>query len=290
MASPTGRYITLGVESGELQLQYDLGVEGSYSGQPSHTVVDGDWHRLELMFTSDSLNLKLDDTLSYESSSQSNQGINELYQTGSSVYVGGVDSTYRNGDSGMFFSSQNYKGCVNDVRVQNKLLPFFFDDVLGNGTSPSQFVATALTDLRIGCHGDPVCDSDGCLNGAACVDIFNDYRCDCVLGFNGTLCETNIDDCVTNLCENGATCEDGINEYTCTCVPGYTGEWWVHLYLGSRVLAWHGPVPLIAHGICGYNLKFAISISSNHEINFALKFPSDECHRSSLMISQHWLR
>uniref|UniRef100_A0A665VHV4 Slit homolog 1 protein n=1 Tax=Echeneis naucrates TaxID=173247 RepID=A0A665VHV4_ECHNA len=48
--------------------------------------------------------------------------------------------------------------------------------------------------------------------------------CICPLGFEGPMCQTNIDDCEDNYCDNGATCIDGVNNYTCFCPPYYTGE------------------------------------------------------------------
>ena len=32
------------------------------------------------------------------------------------------------------------------------------------------------------------CASDPCQNNATCDDLINEFRCDCVPGFNGTLC------------------------------------------------------------------------------------------------------
>ena len=32
------------------------------------------------------------------------------------------------------------------------------------------------------------CANDPCQNNATCVDLINEFRCDCVPGFNGTLC------------------------------------------------------------------------------------------------------
>ena len=34
---------------------------------------------------------------------------------------------------------------------------------------------------------------------------------------------TDIDDCVGVDCENGGTCVDLVNDYRCDCAPGYTG-------------------------------------------------------------------
>ena len=35
------------------------------------------------------------------------------------------------------------------------------------------------------------CQSDPCQNNGTCRDLVNDYRCDCVAGFNGTNCENS---------------------------------------------------------------------------------------------------
>ena len=35
--------------------------------------------------------------------------------------------------------------------------------------------------------------------------------------------QINIDECDDHLCENNSTCMDDINKYKCECMPGYTG-------------------------------------------------------------------
>lgn len=67
------------------------------------------------------------------------------------------------------------------------------------------------------------CANFPCHNGA-CVDGIASYTCNCLNGYTGLLCETNIDDCVNSRCMNGATCLDGIADYTCQCVIGYKGN------------------------------------------------------------------
>lgn len=62
-----------------------------------------------------------------------------------------------------------------------------------------------------------------CKNGGICSVIENEISCECLLGFDGDLCEHNIDDCVNNLCTNGSSCIDEVDEYSCTCASGFTG-------------------------------------------------------------------
>ena len=49
------------------------------------------------------------------------------------------------------------------------------------------------------------------------------FRCDCAVGFSGSRCEININECASNPCLNEATCLDEIGGYRCICMPGYTG-------------------------------------------------------------------
>ena len=49
------------------------------------------------------------------------------------------------------------------------------------------------------------------------------FICLCEPGFNGTLCDNNIDDCFGNPCIYG-TCTDEVNGFTCLCQGGYEGD------------------------------------------------------------------
>ena len=39
----------------------------------------------------------------------------------------------------------------------------------------------------------------------------NNLTCECLAGFTGLLCETNIDECLSNPCLHGATCNDQVS-------------------------------------------------------------------------------
>lgn len=68
------------------------------------------------------------------------------------------------------------------------------------------------------------CFNHTCDNGAVCIDGVKNFSCSCLPGFTGEHCETDIDECVNHTCANGAPCVDGANHFSCNCLPGYTGE------------------------------------------------------------------
>ena len=63
-----------------------------------------------------------------------------------------------------------------------------------------------------------------CHNGATCVNNNGSYQCTCSAGYTGINCQTNINECHSNLCLHNSTCIDGINTYKCNCANGYTGH------------------------------------------------------------------
>ena len=52
----------------------------------------------------------------------------------------------------------------------------------------------------------------------------NCTACNCPDGYEGQVCEYDIDECVPSPCLNGGSCDDGINSYSCICEKGYTGD------------------------------------------------------------------
>ncbi|KAF6726235.1 Delta-like protein C [Oryzias melastigma] len=92
--------------------------------------------------------------------------------------------------------------------------------VSGQSSLITQVVNAALA--RWGIHV-PSCERTP-WTGAQCLDLMNQVTCRCPLGFTGSRCETNIDDCASRPCLNAGTCVDGVNNFTCRCPLGFTSN------------------------------------------------------------------
>jgi Notch-like protein len=71
------------------------------------------------------------------------------------------------------------------------------------------------------------CEPSQCAQGALCVPEANyvDFSCHCPPGYQGRLCEHDIDEClVANPCINGATCQNMDGSYNCYCPLGFMGR------------------------------------------------------------------
>lgn len=54
-----------------------------------------------------------------------------------------------------------------------------------------------------------------CQNSGICTSVGNTHRCQCAVGYTGSYCEEQLNECVSNPCKHGATCIDFIGGYRC---------------------------------------------------------------------------
>ena len=175
----------------------------------SVSVSDGRWHDVIVNVTS-ARTLITVDGFAYDSPTDlSSLGFNSLR-----VLIGqGVNTT----------QDRFYKGCLDDVRINQFMLPF--GEHLTNATSDSRFLINTVSNIQLGCHSDDVCGQSLCVNNGTCEDEWNSFKCRCTNGFDGHLCDVNVDDCATGQeCHNGGVCIDGIAMYSCQCTPGFAGS------------------------------------------------------------------
>ncbi|KAI1888389.1 hypothetical protein AGOR_G00184640 [Albula goreensis] len=67
------------------------------------------------------------------------------------------------------------------------------------------------------------CDSAPCQNGGICTDGLGDFLCECQPGYPGSQCEAEVNECSSNPCVNNGICVDEVDQFTCSCRDGYTG-------------------------------------------------------------------
>ena len=114
----------------------------------------------------------------------------------------------------------HFRGCLGPVRIAGILIPYFNEAELINNSASKRFDIKSRLDVRPSeCI---LCYEHECLNGGTCADPNEDFECSCAPGFSGSLCGTNIDDCLSHNCKHGQ-CVDSIANYTCACDPGWTG-------------------------------------------------------------------
>ena len=71
------------------------------------------------------------------------------------------------------------------------------------------------------------CAANPCQNNAICVDLHNDYECDCSgTGYTGRHCDVDINECefTVPVCRNNATCRNNGGGYHCDCIHNFCGK------------------------------------------------------------------
>lgn len=54
-----------------------------------------------------------------------------------------------------------------------------------------------------------------CQHSGHCLNAGNSHRCQCQVGYTGSYCEVQLDECDSSPCQNGATCRDHLGGYQC---------------------------------------------------------------------------
>ena len=128
-------------------------------------VADGSWHRVNI-----SISDKEHETSPWIITIDGIMDASSLLQHTGSVH-------FLNEKEATLAIAESFTGCLGAVRVGGVYLPFM-DDY--KAPQPSQFHLVGKPKIHLGCSSAPVCDSDPCLNGATCEDLFNKFSCLCV--------------------------------------------------------------------------------------------------------------
>ncbi|XP_012357399.2 protein crumbs homolog 1 isoform X4 [Nomascus leucogenys] len=181
------------------------------------SVNDGTWHEVTLSMT-DPLSqtsrwqMEVDNQTPFVTSTIATGSLNFL-KDNTDIYVG----------DGAIDNIKGLQGCLSTIEIGGIYLSYF-ENVHGFTNKPQeeQFLKISTNSVVTGCLQLNVCNSNPCLHGGNCEDIYSSYHCSCPLGWSGKHCELNIDECFSNPCIHG-NCSDRVAAYHCTCEPGYTG-------------------------------------------------------------------
>ena len=90
-------------------------------------------------------------------------------------------------------------------------------EIVGNSQS---FTSSYICEAQVPClQADNVC-----LNNGSCFVNSGRVVCKCPIGFVGSLCEEQVDNCESVPCLHGGTCNNLVNNYTCDCTIYYAGR------------------------------------------------------------------
>ena len=68
------------------------------------------------------------------------------------------------------------------------------------------------------------CSSFPCTNNGRCIDLHNDFKCNCTDGWMGKACNIPVDPCSPFPCYSHAVCVASSTGFKCNCDPGFTGK------------------------------------------------------------------
>lgn len=205
-AASRAEVFCLGLLNSSLLVKMDSGVSAELLAFTSdRAIADGVWHQIQLTMVNPT---HLASRWSLTVDGQ---------RVGGSFGIGG-NLNFLNETK--IWLAEEYTGCIGEVRVGGVYLPLIN---VPDAPQMSHFSRLGGHEPIIGCQGTPICDSQPCLNLGVCQDQFNEFNCSCSAGWEGKLCEMEVNECSSGPCVYG-TCKDLLADYQCDCEPGYKGK------------------------------------------------------------------
>ena len=204
LADSKGKFLTLGLTSGQIVIQYDLGA-GSTAHYLQVNISDGQWHMLLLHHYGDGGSLTVDDT-EYQFSANSSKSVFEEF----SAYIGMQDPL-----------SLNFVDLIQPNGFQGSIIEFQINGIENDLTGNEKNIGR-----NIGQSPYSLCSYVMCENQGVCQGINEDpwFSCECSYGYIGEFCETSVPFCTPNPC-NGGVCEEfGDRTFQCSCRLGTGGR------------------------------------------------------------------
>ncbi|KAL4219251.1 DNA repair protein Rad9 [Mactra antiquata] len=229
----SGTYLTMAMQDGKVEIIVNF-CNSPKTLESSNLYNDGNQHLVRFYYSNgNTFQIHIDGNSEYSEIIWSPCSFQS-----SSVYFGGsVPSALRRKRRDTFTSMVNsgstindytnkdhYKGTIQDVQLSSMSLQFYplSDPTLSDLTAVNITKQTNLTENET---SDPVCAMiSPCENNSTCSDVFfNDYSCECLLGYRGKNC-SELDFCVTGECPVGSTCQSLLDGFECISNATFDGR------------------------------------------------------------------
>ncbi|XP_078282273.1 LOW QUALITY PROTEIN: protein crumbs homolog 2a [Rhinoraja longicauda] len=116
-----------------------------------------------------------------------------------------------------------FKGCLQDIRINDNLLEFFPLKIKNHTTSLGVYTNKTLVNVLNNCISDDSCKVVPCHHGGTCIVTWNDFECKCPRQYTGRTCE-EIVWCRTDPCPSGSHCWDLPAGYECHSNATFQGN------------------------------------------------------------------
>ncbi|KAJ7986237.1 hypothetical protein DPEC_G00337870 [Dallia pectoralis] len=123
-------------------------------------------------------------------------------QVGDVLYVGGLVEPKASAEFGGHF-----KGCIQDLRINDKRLQFFRLD-------STSYLLENMSNVTVGCTGDDSCIRNPCQNGGVCNSVWDDFTCTCLPHTAGRRCE-EVQWCQLSRCPTQTECRTLTQGFEC---------------------------------------------------------------------------
>ncbi|KFO28609.1 Crumbs like protein 1 [Fukomys damarensis] len=217
-AEEEAAFLNISIQDSRLFFQLQSGNNFSILHLRSlQSVNDGTWHPVTLSMTgplaqASRWQMELDDQIPFVTSAGATGSLNFL-KDNTDIYVGDRSTD----------NTKGFQGCLSTIEIGGIYLSYF-ENVPGftNKCQEEQFLKISTNSMLMGCLQLNACYSNPCLHGGNCEDLYSSYRCSCPLGWAGTHCELNTDECFANPCIRG-NCSHRAAASHCRCESGYIG-------------------------------------------------------------------
>ncbi|XP_019733263.1 protein crumbs homolog 1-like, partial [Hippocampus comes] len=195
LANSTSQYLRLWLDQGRVKIQ----VNNFETLLGQSVISDGHFHLVTVKLDGPEV------TLTQSAQVQSSRPIRHIWaHHGDRVFVGGLADPRASATFGGYF-----KGCVQDLRVNNKRLQFY--------PIPSfveSYKLEQLLTVSPGCSSDNACAVNPCLNGGVCYSVWDDFTCNCPPNTAGQRCE-EVKWCELSPCPASTVCQQTSRGFEC---------------------------------------------------------------------------